>query len=120
MEDQKHNSELDVEDLKFNLRRKRDIFKKLIRAPLLKPVIVYVTNKNIPDITKTIYLVFKYTTADELIEEIKSNMVTKINENFCLQPETLEEMIAGDILIDELYEDYKNTDRLMYLIFEMI
>lgn len=120
MEEQKYNSELDVEDFKFNLRRKRDIFKKLIKSPLLRPVIVYVKNKNIPDISKTIYLVFKHMTADELISEIKNNMNKQIDGKFYLQTESLQEFIDGDVLIDELYEDYRNSDKFMYFIFEMI
>jgi hypothetical protein len=120
MEEQKNKSELDVDDFKFNLRRKREILKKLVRSPLLRPVIIYVKNKKIPDITKTVYLVFKYMSADELIAEIKGNMERQIEGKFYLQTESFEEMINGDILIEELYEDYRNRDRMMYFIFEMI
>jgi len=91
-------SESDVDNFKFNLERKKEVLQKL-RMPYYTCVVVYVKNKSIPDIKKTVYIVHLF--SDPESEE---------EGNWCLD---------GDFLMQELIEDYKNPgDKFLYLILD--
>jgi hypothetical protein len=115
-------SESDVDDFKFNLERKKEVLQKL-RMPYYTCVIVYVKNKSIPDIKKTVYVVHLFSDIDSLVEKIKSYL-TEDREGikYGLRPESEEEgnwCLDGDFLMQEVIEDYKNPgDKFLYLILD--
>ena len=110
---------VDVEDFKYNLERKKEVFQKLVRNPLLIPVIVYVRNPNIHDIKKTVYLVPKFFDIDKLLETVKNYLdVEDDNIKYYLSAESEEGNIEGDLLLEEAWEYFHNKDMFMYLILE--
>jgi hypothetical protein len=118
--EEKSWSESDVDNFKFNKDRKIEFLQKL-RMPYYKPVIVYVRNKNIPDIKKTLYVVQSYSDLDSFLE-IVTNYLTEDRKDikYCFIPEMEDDCcLLGDLLIDELYEDFRNPgDGLLYLILD--
>lgn len=115
-------SETDADDFKFNLERKKEVLQKL-RMPYYTCVIVYVKNKSIPDIKKTVYVVHLFSDIDSLVDKIKTYL-TEDREGikYGLRPESEEEGIwclDGDFLMQEVIEDYKNPgDKFLYLILD--
>jgi hypothetical protein len=115
-------SESDVDNFKYNPERKKEVLQKL-RMPYYTPVIIYVKNKSIPDIKKTVYIVHLYSDIDSLIEKIKTYLTyDKDDIKYGLKPENEDEgnwCLDGDLLLQEVNEDYKNTgDKFLYLIFD--
>ena len=115
-------SESDVDDFKFNLERKKEVLQKL-RMPDYTCVIVYIKNKSIPDIKKTVYVVRLFSDIDSLIEKIKCYLTEDRQDiKYGLRPESEEEgnwCLDGDFLMQELIEDYKNPgDKFLYLILD--
>ncbi len=109
----------DVEDFKYNLERKKEVFQKLVRNPLLIPVIVYVRNPDIHDIKKTVYLVPKFFDIDKLLETVKNYLdIEDDTIKYYLSAESEEGNIIGDLLLEEAWEYFHNKDRFMYLILE--
>ena len=113
-------SYIDVEDFKYNLERKRQIVSKL-RNSLMLPVIVYVKNPDITDISKTIYIMMMYQYIDNLLEKIKCYMNNEDeNTKYILKTESGDEQtgILGDVILLEIYQEYKNRDGFLYLILD--
>ena len=113
-------SYIDVEDFKYNLERKRQIVSKL-RNSLMLPVIVYVKNPDITDISKTIYIMMMYQYIDNLLEKIKCYMNNEDeNTKYILKTESGDEQtgILGDVILMEIYQEYKNRDGFLYLILD--
>lgn len=109
----------DVEDFKYNLERKKEVFKKLVRNPLMIAAIVYVRNPNIHDIKKTVYLVPRFFDIDKLLETVKNYLdIEDDTIKYYLSAENEEGHIVGDLLLEEAWEYFHNNDRFMYLILE--
>lgn len=110
----------DVEDFKYNLERKKQVVSKL-RNALMLPVIVYVKNPDITDISKTIYIMMMYEYIDNLLEKIKCYMNNEDeNTKYILKTESGDEQtgILGDVILLEIYQEYKNRDGFLYLILD--
>jgi hypothetical protein len=119
--EEKSWSESDVDNFKYNKDRKIEFLQKL-RMPYYKPVIVYVKNKSIPDLKKTLYVVHSYIDLDSFLE-IVMNYLTEERQDikYCFIPEMEEDIncLVGDLLRDELYEEFRNPgDGLLYLILD--
>jgi hypothetical protein len=101
----------DVEDFKYNLDRKRRVFEKLVKNPLLLAVIVYVRNPNIYDIKKTVYLVPKFFDIDKLLETVKNYLDFEDETiKYYLSVESEEGNIVGDLLLEEAWEYFHNNE----------
>lgn len=119
-------SETDVEDFKNNVDIKKELIKKC-NKPYHMPVVVYVKNPEIPDITITTYVVHCFSSISDLIEMIKkSQEKTGKSYKYGLKPEffycnEIEDFIMEDVLLQEVWEDYKNIgDKFLYLILDKI
>jgi len=123
------SSLVDVEDFKFNVKRKTETINKALKFPMFLPVIVYVVNPNLPDLKKTVYIVNMYSTVDFVLETVKNYFVPPLEENnnieygfkteYIYANEDGNSLISGDYPIQEIWEDYKNHgDKFLYLIFD--
>jgi len=114
-------SEIDVENFKCSQERKKQVCQKC-RLPYYTPIIVYVKNHKLPDLTKTIYIVHMYSDIDSLIETVKNYLSDIIEEKkYGLKTESQENgFLLGDLSIQEVWEDYKNVgDKFLYLILDI-
>jgi hypothetical protein len=114
----KTNSEKDADDIKYNTLRKRSIFNEVISRKMHLPIIVYVKNLEIPDITETVYSLHRFLMISHLIELVKKNLESEYKGNFCIKTE-LGETLLDDLYIEEAYEDFANNDKLLYLVFDV-
>ena len=94
-------------------------------------VIVYVNNKDILDIKKIVYIAHWFTPLKLLAEYVKSQQIdfNEISdplieygfktENSLFSKEE-DFFLMDDLLLQEVWEDYKNNDSFLYLIFDKI
>lgn len=113
----KTNSENDADDIKYNLLRKRSIIIETIGQKMHVPIVVYVKNLEIPDITETVYSMHKFKMITDLIELVKKNIESDYEGDFCIKTELGQ--ILDDYYIEEAYEEFANTDKLLYLVFDV-
>jgi hypothetical protein len=113
----KTNSEKDADDIKYNTLRKRSIFNEVISRKMHLPIIVYVKNLEIPDITETVYSLHRFQIISDLIELVKKSLESEYKGNFCIKSELGETL--DDLYIEEAYEDFANNDKLLYLVFDV-
>jgi hypothetical protein len=116
---QELNSEKRVDKFKYDLEAKKIVFENLRINTYSLPVIVYVKNPHISDIKKTVYLVHRFTEIKKLISTVKNNMYFKDEGQYGLLTE-LDDIgfLLEDSLIEEVYEDFGNRDKFLYLIFD--
>ena len=125
----KTKSEIFTDKFKFCLPMKKIIKNKVISNFIKIPVIIYVNNLNIPDIKKTIFLIDRFLTVEQIIHHIKYNQNLylqdyNIIEKLCLKTEEMmfeenDNYIVDDILIEELYEYEVNKDGFLYLVLDI-
>lgn len=125
----KTKSEIFTDKFKFCLPMKKIIKNKVISNLIKIPVIIYVNNLNIPDIKKTIFLIDRFLTVEQIIHHIKYNenlylQDYNIIEKLCLKTEEMmfeenDNYIVDDILIEELYEYEVNKDGFLYLVLDI-
>ena len=131
----KTKSEIFTDKFKFCLPMKKIIKNKVISNFMKIPVVIYVKNLNIPDIKKTIFLIDRFLTVEQIIHHIKYNQNLylqdcNIIEKLCLKTEqmifednykdsVLYNYIVDDILIEELYEYEVNKDGFLYLVLDI-
>jgi len=110
----------DVEDFKYNLERKKQVIPKL-KIGIFIPVVVYVINPDMTDIIKTVYVMFMYADVATLLEKVKCYMVNEDKDtNYILKTEADQEEggLLGDVILMELYQEFKNRDRFLYMILD--
>jgi hypothetical protein len=114
------NSEKRVDKFKYDLEAKKIVFEKLRINTYSLPVIVYVKNPNISDIRKTVYLSHRFTEIKKLIYTVRNNMYFKDEEGQYGLLTELDDIgfLLEDSLIEEVYEDFGNRDKFLYLIFD--
>jgi len=127
-------SEADADHFKFSTSRKSEAIEKC-KLPYYMPIVVYTVNHDIPDLTKTIYIIHMFSLVDDVLETVKSYLDYDNFENkekiehiktlqFGFRTEVKwknEEdlLIYGDYPIQELWEDYKNPgDRFLYMMLD--
>ena len=125
----KTKSEIFTAKFKFFLPMKKIIKNKVISNFMKIPVVIYVKNLNIPDIKKTIFLIDRFLTVEQIIHHIKYNQNLylqdcNIIEKLCLKTEQMifednDNYIVDDILIEELYEYEVNKDGFLYLVLDI-
>jgi len=131
----KTKSEIFTDKFKFCLPMKKIIKNKVISNLIKIPVVIYVKNLNIPDIKKTIFLIDRFLTVEQIIHHIKYNQNLylqdcNIIEKLCLKTEqmifqennkdsVIYNYIVDDILIEELYEYEVNKDGFLYLVLDI-
>jgi hypothetical protein len=135
----KTKSEIFTDKFKFCLPMKKIIKNKVISNLIKIPVVIYVKNLNIPDIKKTIFLIDRFLTVEQIIHHIKYNEKLylqdySIIEKLCLKTEQImfqeyyykdknidenDNYIVNDILIEELYEYEVNKDGFLYLVLDI-
>ena len=125
----KTKSEIFTDKFKFCLPMKKIIKNKVISNFMKIPVVIYVKNLNIPDIKKTIFLIDRFLTVEQIIHHIKYNQNLylqdcNIIEKLCLKTEQMifednDNYIVDDILIEELYEYEVNKDGFLYLVLDI-
>ena len=131
----KTKSEIFTDKFKFCLPMKKIIKNKVISNLIKIPVVIYVKNLNIPDIKKTIFLIDRFLTVEQIIHHIKYNEKLylqdySIIEKLCLKTEqmifqennkdsVIYNYIVDDILIEELYEYEVNKDGFLYLVLDI-
>jgi hypothetical protein len=113
-------SEKTVDKFKYDLEAKKIVFEKLRINTYSLPVIIYVKNMNISDIKKTVYLAHRFTDIKKLISTVKNNMYFKDEEGQYGLLTELDDVgfLSEDSLIEEVYEDFGNRDKFLYLIFD--
>jgi hypothetical protein len=110
----------DVEDFKYNLERKKQVIPKL-KIFMFIPVVVYVINPDMTDIIKTVYVMFMYADVETLLEKVKCYMVDEDKDtNYILKTEAEQEEggLLGDVILMELYQEFKNRDGFLYMILD--
>jgi hypothetical protein len=120
-----NRSEADVESFKYDNKRKKQLLEKC-KLPYHMPVVVYVTNPDIPDINKRFYIVHCFSSIENLLESIKNNQEDNdknyeygLKTEFVYPNEFEDYFLMEDLLIQEIWEDYKNPgDKFLYLIFD--
>lgn len=109
-----------AEKFKYDIDAKKKLFEKVIKYQLKIPVVVYTKNKNIPDLTQTIFLISKWIEVDKMLEMLREKLSEPINQPLCIMTEYDEDgCIVEDILIEELYEYERNKDGILYLVLDV-
>jgi hypothetical protein len=135
------SSEQKAEIFKYSREEKFRVLKYIetkLQHPYkrMMPVIVYVKNKEISDIKKVIYIVNWFTSLKLLAYHVMNNqyVIEKNGSNKCdkydckygfktelsLISEDENFFLMDDLLLQEVWEDYKNNDKFLYLIFDVI
>jgi hypothetical protein len=92
------------------------------------PVIIYIKNKDISDIKKIIYIAHWFTPMKVLAEYVKSQQYIFDNKNcrygfkteLSLIDEKEDFFLPDDMGLHEVWDDWHNRDRFLYLIFDKI
>lgn len=136
------SSEQRVEKFKYSRSEKYRVLKYIetrLKHPRIKqmmPVIIYVKNKEISDIREVIYVAHWFTSLKLLAYHVMTNQYFidsstnyKKDRYDCeygfkteLSIHDKEEdfFLMDDLLLKEVWEDYKNSDKFLYLIFDKI
>ena len=130
-------SEQRAEVFKYSRQEKYRVLKYIetkLKHPYkrMMPVIVYVKNKGISDIKKIVYITNWFTSLKLLAYHVMNNqyfMETQTNKYACkygfkteqsLFSEEENFFLMDDLLLQEVWEDYKNSDKFLYLIFDVL
>lgn len=135
-------SEQKAEMFKYSRQEKFRVLKyietKFKKNPYkrMMPVIVYVKNNEISDIKKVIYIAHWFTSLKLLAYHImnnqyvvEKNQTSESNKYECkygfktemsLFSEEENFFLMDDLLLQEVWEDYKNNDKFLYLIFDVL
>jgi len=135
------SSEQKAEIFKYSREEKFRVLKYIetkLQHPYkrMMPVIVYGKNKEISDIKKVIYIANWFTSLKLLAYHVMNNqyVIEKNGSNKCdkydckygfkteqsLFSEDENFFLMDDLLLQEVWEDYKNNDKFLYLIFDVI
>jgi len=127
-------SEADADHFKFSTSRKLEAINKC-KLPYYMPIVVYTVNPDIPDLIKTIYIIHRFSTVDDVLETVKSYLdyehfehqdkiehIKSLQFGFRAEVRWANEedlLIYGDFPIEELWEDYKNPgDKILYMMLD--
>lgn len=115
----KHNSEIIIDDLKYNPEKKRNLLIEVIKLKVFCPVAVYVSNTNMPDICKCIFFLHRFYPLDKFINKLKLHLDSPCDKKLVIKTEEMEDetsdVVLDDICFGELYEYEKNNDGFLYL-----
>ena len=134
------SSQQRVEKFKYSRSEKYRVLKYIetrLKHPRIKqmmPVIIYVKNKEISDIREVIYVAHWFTSLRLLAYHVMTNQyfidsstIYKKDRYDCdygfkteLSIHDKEEdfFLMDDLLLKEVWDDYKNSDKFLYLIFD--
>lgn len=132
-------SEQKAEIFKYSRQEKFRVLKYIetkLKHPYKRtmPVIVYVKNKEISDIKKIVYIANWFTSLKLLAYHVMNNQYfinteqNQTNKYECkygfkteqsLFSEEENFFLMDDLLLQEVWSDYKNSDKFLYLIFDI-
>ena len=128
-------SEEKTDIFKFSPTEKLKVYKYILSDQFkhfdknkIMPVIIYIKNKDISDIKKIIYIAHWFTPMKVLAEYVKSQQYIFDNKNcrygfkteLSLIDEKEDFFLPDDMGLHEVWDDWHNTDRFLYLIFDKI
>jgi hypothetical protein len=134
------SSQQRVEKFKYSKEEKYRVLKyietklKNPRRKQMMPVLIYIRNKEISDIREVIYVAHWFTSLRLLAYHVMTNQYFidsstnyKNDKYYCgygfktewsIHNKDEDFFLMDDLLLQEVWEDYKNNDKILYLIFD--